>query len=79
MTRRADDNGPFKEFSFEEWFCGGWHEFREEMRHNRGFVRKESFRKHMRTAIKEQLMAVRDVIDGIIDELDQPNNETNQA
>jgi hypothetical protein len=78
MKKRPTDNGPFKEFEFGDWIFGEWTDFEECMK-DRNSAHRQNFRKHMRNAVKEQLMAVREVIDGVIEELDTHNNEPNKA
>jgi hypothetical protein len=77
MKKRPTDNGPFKEFDFGDWFFGDWEPCEEQMRHHN--AHSQNFRNHMRNAIKEQLMAVREVIDGVIEELDTKNSEPDKA
>ena len=60
MARRADDNGPFKEFDLFGWMfdtancCGA-----DELRHN------------VRVTVKEQLETVRDILDDVIEKIDE--------
>jgi len=68
---KAGTNGPFKEFNFEEWlrdelkgFCG---KFEYEAR---GFDFSE-FRAHLRSAQREQLLAIRSLIDRALESLDE--------
>jgi hypothetical protein len=70
MAKRADDNGPFKAFDFCDWFSESVQEFWREPKCKPDEAFGEEFRAHMRSAWKEQLMAVRDVIDAAIEQLD---------
>ncbi|MEM7345273.1 MAG: hypothetical protein AAF485_13625 [Chloroflexota bacterium] len=77
MTRkkRADHNGPFKAFDFDDWlkdeFEGFGTAFEEGMK---GFSTSD-FGKHMRNAQREQLMAVRSWLDHVIDALDDEDKD----
>jgi hypothetical protein len=70
MATRADDNGPFKEFEFGPWFCDEFRQFRTEAGPRRK-ARREKLRRELRHAAKEQLVAVRDLLDSVIETLDK--------
>lgn len=81
MAKRADDNGPFKAFEFEDWFWDSWKGCAGEFKHSQSFVFGEKFQTHMRHAMKEQLLAVRDLLDSVIEEIDRkaPDPEPKKA
>lgn len=97
---RADDNGPFKEFTFDDWirqgfegfqkeFQGGFEEFRKQFDQNFEEFQAEfksaknqfdmpEFRQHLRNASREQLLAMRSLIDKALEYLDR-QEERHQA
>jgi hypothetical protein len=77
MDHKADANGPFKEFVFEDWV-------REGVRGMYGEPKKErfsrsKFRSHMRKVYREKLVAVRDLIDKAINYVDRQEAQTREA
>lgn len=68
---KADEGGPFKEFVFEEWLRDGIEGVRSKMEEKKAHFDPSNFRKHLRNAQKEQLLAVRSLIDSAIDFLDK--------
>lgn len=71
MTTRADDNGPFKEFVFEDWLREGLTALRNEVKNCRKEFTPANFRKRLRQASKEQLLAMRKSIDNVIELIDK--------
>jgi hypothetical protein len=71
MATRADDNGPFKEFAFEDWLRERFREVRQEMKGRKEKFNTTGFRTHLRNASKEQLLAVRSLIDSAIEYIDR--------
>ncbi len=70
------NNGPVEEFVFEDWLRDGIkgvrHKIESRMQAKaQGPFGASEFRKHMRNARKEQLLAVRSLIDSAIDWLDK--------
>ena len=72
MRTRADNNGPFKEFEFGQWACDEFKQFRAEAGPRRQ-ARREKLRREMRHAAKAQLVAVRDLLDSVIETLEKPS------
>ena len=68
---KADQSGPFKEFIFEEWLQDGIEGMRGRMKERRAHFDPTRFRKHVRNAQKEHLLAVRSLIDSAIECLEQ--------
>ncbi len=67
---KADENGPFKAFSFEAWLRESMQDCRHKIEQD---VQKFNFsdvERHLRQAQKEQLLVVRNVIDKLIERLD---------
>lgn len=71
MAHRAHENGPFKEFDFADWFC-------DQMKNptcefDFKFARDEGkkFRRHMRNTAKEQMVALRDMLDSMIKKMEE--------
>lgn len=86
MTARADDNGPFKEFTFGSWLRDGLDEMYCQTYGQRLRIETSRFESHMRNSAREQLLAVRSLLDGFIERIDeadakasQANTESNQA
>ena len=67
MATKADDNGPFKEFDFEEWLREGVDGMRSRFKSKRTHFDTSGFETHMRNACKEQLLAMRSLVDSFID------------
>ena len=79
MTERADDNGPFKEFTFGSWLRDGLDEMYCQTYGQRLRIETSRFESHMRNSAREQLLAVRSVIDGFIERIDEADAEASQA
>ncbi len=79
MTTKADDNGPFKEFTFEDWFREGMEGFCGQMRFKKGCVDASEFETHMRNAAKEQLLAMRSLVDSFIEVIDEEEGEETET
>ena len=71
MTSKADDNGPTKEFDFEAWLKDGMKGFKQTVEGEMGDFDLSEFKSHVRNAQKEQLLAVRSLLDKAIDFLDK--------
>ena len=67
MATKADDNGPFKEFVFDEWLREGFKGMCGEMKFKPATFDTSEFETHMRNAAKEQLLAVRSLVESFID------------
>ena len=67
MPKRADENGPFKEFRIDEWLRDEFVGKCEEMGFKKTRLDTSEFESHMRKAAKEQLLAVRSLVDSFID------------
>ena len=72
-TKRADDNGPFKEFVFGEWISEQMEDFCGQMKCKR--IDTTNFENHMRNAAKEQLLAMRSIVDGVIEVIEENKGE----
>ena len=59
----ALDNGPVREFDFEEWLRDGVAGMRRKMKQQKREFNTSDFRMHMRNARREQLLALRSLID----------------
>lgn len=59
----ALDNGPVREFDFEEWLRDGLEGMRRKLKHQKREFDTSEFRAHMRNARREQLLALRSLID----------------
>jgi len=70
MPNKADDNGPAKAFDFEEWLKDGMKGFKQTVEDEIDFDLSD-FKKHVKKAQKEQLLAVRSLLDKAIDFLDK--------
>lgn len=68
---KADDNGPFKEFTFESWLREGVEGCQAKMKRDFKTVNLADVQRHLRNAQKEQLLAVRSVIDKAIERLEE--------
>ncbi len=68
---KADQTGPFKEFVFEEWLKDGVEGVRGKMEQRKAHFDPAKFRQHIRAAQKEQLLAIRSLIDSAIDWVDK--------
>lgn len=82
MTTKQYEHEPVEEFVFEDWLRDGLKGVREKVERrvsgkSKGFDTSE-FRSHMRNARKEQLLAVRSLIDSAIDWLDKKEESAKQ-
>lgn len=59
----ALDNGPVREFDFEEWLRDGVTGIRRKLKRQKREFDTSEFRNHMRNARREQLLALRSLID----------------
>lgn len=78
MATKADENGPFKEFSFDEWLREGFEGMRNQMKFKRTKIDTTEFETHMRNSVKEQLLAMRSLVDSVIDVVEK-KEETAQT
>lgn len=76
---KADHSGPFKEFVFEDWLREGFEGFCEEVKDAKKQFDPENFRQHLRKASREQLLAMRTIIDNAIDFIDKQEAKKNKA
>ncbi len=79
MSTGMGQDGPFKEFTFDEWLKDGLAGMRRKMKRKKQAFNIANFRAHMRQAQKEQLLAVRSLIDGAIDCLETEKKAKNKA
>jgi hypothetical protein len=77
MAEKADTNGPFKEFVLEDWLREGAKGLRNEFKIDRSSGSK--IRSRMRKASREQLLAMRNLIDKAIEYIDKQETEVRQA
>jgi hypothetical protein len=68
---KTDQEGPFKEFVFEEWLRDGVNGIRGEWERNRPHVDTSEFFAHLRNAHREQLLAVRSLVDSALESLEK--------
>ncbi len=68
---RADSGGPFKEFVFTEWFRDEVDEMRQRIKRGKEQLEPDNFRRHLRHAQKERLLAMRSMIDAAIERLEK--------
>lgn len=76
MADKTTDNGPFKEFVFEDWIKEGIDGIRDQARCKKDSFDTSEFEKHMRNAAKEQLFAMRSLVDSLIKCVDKDKSET---
>ena len=67
MATKADDNGPFKEFVFDEWLREGFAGMCDQIKFKRAKFDTSEFETRMRNATKEQLLAMRSLVDSFIE------------
>jgi hypothetical protein len=82
MTTKADNNGPFKEFDFAEWLRDGLKGIQAEMKGKKKEIfdfDTSEFRSHLRNASKEQLLAIRSLLDKAIETIEKQESETKEA
>ena len=72
---RADAGGPFKEFVLNEWLRDGMEDMCHKMKHSKEQFEPVNFRRHIRNAQKEQLLAMRDMIDYALERLEEVKKE----
>jgi hypothetical protein len=82
MVNKTYKHEPVEEFVFEDWLRDGIKGFRTKVEkrmkaEDAGFDTSE-FRTHMRNAGKEQLLAVRSLLDSAIDWLDKQGESPKQ-
>jgi hypothetical protein len=68
---KADQEGPFREFVFEEWLRDGVNGICGEWERNRPHVDTSEFFTHLRNAQREQLLAVRSLVDSALETLEK--------
>lgn len=68
---RADAGGPFKEFIFTEWLRDGLDEMCDQVKHSKEQFDPDNFRRNLLRAQKEQLLAMRSMIDAAIERLEK--------
>jgi len=73
---KADQDGPFKEFVFEEWLKDGIDGVRGKMEQRKAHFDPAKFRQHIRAAQKEQLLAIRSLIDSAIEWVDKESKSS---
>ncbi len=83
MVNKKYDHQPVEEFVFEDWLRDGLNGFRQKMEDCMPSEAKPfdttEFREHMRNARKEQLLAVRSLLDSAIDWLGKGPNPGSKA
>ena len=72
---RADAAGPFKEFVLTEWLRDGFEDACNRAKYRREQFEPANFRRHLRNAQKEQLLAMRSMIDGALKHLEETEEE----
>ena len=72
---RADAAGPFKEFVLTEWLRDGVEGTCDRVKYSREQFEPANFRRHLRNAQKEQLLAMRSMIDGALKRLEETDEE----
>ena len=82
MTNKKYDHEPVEEFVFEDWLRDGIKGFRQKVEsrmpgEGKSFDTSE-FRQHIRNAQKEQLMAVRSLLDSAINWIDKQAESSKQ-
>ena len=82
MTQKTYNHEPVEEFVFEDWLRDGIKGMREKFDNRMSGKSKafdtSEFRQHMRNARKEQLLAVRSLLDNAINWLDQKEESPKQ-
>lgn len=72
---RADAGGPFKEFVFTEWLKDNIEACCHSMKEGKEQLEPANVRRHIRNAQKEQLLAMRDMIDHALARLEEVKEE----
>lgn len=75
MTDKATGNGPFKEFVFEDWLKEGIDGVCDQVRFRKESFDTSEFETHIRNAAKEQLFAMRSLMDSLIKYVDKDDSE----
>jgi hypothetical protein len=82
MENKRYSHEPVEEFDFEDWLRDGLKGVRSKFEHRMKGERMDfdtsEFRQHMRNAGKEQLLAVRSLLDNAIDWLDKKGGSPKQ-
>ncbi len=73
---RADAGGPFKEFVLTEWLRDGIEGACDRMKYGKEQLEPANFRRHIRNAQKEQLLAMRSMIDSALERLEKTEEES---
>ncbi len=79
MTTKTDENGPFREFIFEDWLREGIEGVCNRAKHRKARFDTSGFESHMRNACKEQLLAMRSLVDSFIEVVDKQEEETEKS
>jgi hypothetical protein len=74
----ALDNGPVREFDFEEWLRDGVAGMRRKLKRQKREFNTSEFRTHMRNARREQLLALRSLIDSGLEFIGVEEKKTQQ-
>jgi hypothetical protein len=72
---RADAGGPFKEFVFSDWLRDCIEASCHRMKEGKEQLEPANVRRHIRNAQKEQLLAMRDMIDYALERLEEVKKE----
>ena len=72
---KADDNGPVKEFDFEAWLKDGVEGFKSKVEEEMEGFNFANFRKHVRNAQREQLLAMRSLIDSALERIEKSESK----
>jgi hypothetical protein len=75
---RADASGPFKEFVLTEWLRDGMEDMCHKMKYSKEQFEPVNFRRHIRNAQKEQLLAMRSIIDSALERLEKVDEEVEE-
>jgi hypothetical protein len=82
MAQKTYNHEPVEAFDFEDWLRDGIKGVRDKFENRMSSKRKvfdaSEFRQHMRNARKEQLLAVRSLLDSAINWLDQKEESPKQ-
>lgn len=76
---KADQGGPFKEFIFQDWVRENIEELCEEVETAKKQFEPDKVRQHLRNASREQLLAMRTVIDSAIEYIDKQGVKSNKV
>ncbi len=75
MADKTTDNGPFKAFVFEDWLKEGIDGVSDRLREKKNTIDTSEFETHMRNAAKEQLFAMRSLMDSLIKYVDKDESD----